>query len=291
MNTRVLPILAAVVAMVILSAGTASATPFAILNSSFEDNPNAVGYWTTQYNAAAGMAGTGVTDTVADGVQQNYYMGWTPAYDSNSSVKSAYSYGFERNPTSAEFATAGGNGTLPGTADGSQCLYNGSKAKVGGVLQYVDNDICMIMWPQYYGMYTNWAPLLVGSGRTYTMTIAVGRGLTDPLGWFGGFSMLINAETASLDGDGGNIKNVEFASSENPDPGTFKDFTITWTDADAIAAGFSVGDYFVPAFIFGTGTYVDNVRIDVSDVPEPSTLVLVVSGLIGLLAYAWRKRK
>ena len=26
-------------------------------------------------------------------------------------------------------------------------------------------------------------------------------------------------------------------------------------------------------------------------IPEPSTLVLLASGLIGLLAYAWRKRK
>jgi len=26
-------------------------------------------------------------------------------------------------------------------------------------------------------------------------------------------------------------------------------------------------------------------------VPEPSTLVLLAAGLLGLLAYAWRKRK
>lgn len=39
----------------------------------------------------------------------------------------------------------------------------------------------------------------------------------------------------------------------------------------------------------GQPFYVDNVSISV--VPEPSMVALSVSGLIGLLAYAWRKRK
>jgi hypothetical protein len=34
---------------------------------------------------------------------------------------------------------------------------------------------------------------------------------------------------------------------------------------------------------------VDNVRLDVT--PEPSSIVLIASALVGLLAYAWRKRK
>jgi autotransporter-associated beta strand protein len=37
------------------------------------------------------------------------------------------------------------------------------------------------------------------------------------------------------------------------------------------------------AFFIGTGT--------VSFVPEPGAIVLLATGLIGLLAYAWRKRK
>ena len=35
----------------------------------------------------------------------------------------------------------------------------------------------------------------------------------------------------------------------------------------------------------------DNLDVTGPPVPEPSTLALLTSGLIGLLAYAWRKRK
>ena len=35
---------------------------------------------------------------------------------------------------------------------------------------------------------------------------------------------------------------------------------------------------------------IDNFEI-VGTVPEPGTIVLLITGLIGLLAYAWRKRK
>jgi hypothetical protein len=35
----------------------------------------------------------------------------------------------------------------------------------------------------------------------------------------------------------------------------------------------------------------DNMRMSSAVVPEPGTLALLATGLIGLLAYAWRKRK
>lgn len=42
----------------------------------------------------------------------------------------------------------------------------------------------------------------------------------------------------------------------------------------------------------GTSTYTPHLDdICISQVPEPSTLALLVAGLVGLLAYAWRKRK
>jgi hypothetical protein len=40
----------------------------------------------------------------------------------------------------------------------------------------------------------------------------------------------------------------------------------------------------------GADFAVDNVRLTVTSVPEPSVVALALSGMIGLLAYAWRKR-
>lgn len=56
------------------------------------------------------------------------------------------------------------------------------------------------------------------------------------------------------------------------------------------ATAADVGQPFQPAFLGVGGLImgVDSVRL--SAVPEPSTLMLITTGLFGLLAYAWRKR-
>jgi hypothetical protein len=36
---------------------------------------------------------------------------------------------------------------------------------------------------------------------------------------------------------------------------------------------------------------VDNARLDFVPVPEPSAIMLLGSGMVGLLCYAWRKRR
>ena len=33
------------------------------------------------------------------------------------------------------------------------------------------------------------------------------------------------------------------------------------------------------------------ITLDISSVPEPSAIALLATGLVGLLAYAWRKRR
>jgi hypothetical protein len=41
----------------------------------------------------------------------------------------------------------------------------------------------------------------------------------------------------------------------------------------------------------GAGLSIDGMGLSVSIVPEPGTLALLAAGLLGLLCYAWRKRK
>lgn len=63
--------------------------------------------------------------------------------------------------------------------------------------------------------------------------------------------------------------------------------TATWYSSNKIRAV----AYFMDRN--GASTYgaLDDVRINLTTIPEPGTVVLMLSGVIGLLAYAWRKRK
>lgn len=87
----------------------------------------------------------------------------------------------------------------------------------------------------------------------------------------------------SKDGDstwnGGNPFQVDL----NPNDANSKVYTFTW-DGPNNYIGFD-GFIYPDAY-----SYVDNVSVS-SPIPEPSTIALLATGLIGLLAYAWRKRK
>jgi len=77
-------------------------------------------------------------------------------------------------------------------------------------------------------------------------------------------------------------------------------FTATWT-ADAGHAGQAI-ELQVVANNFLEGSYptdeyvapsfgIDNATLSVTGAPEPATLTMLITGLIGLLAYAWRRRR
>jgi len=50
------------------------------------------------------------------------------------------------------------------------------------------------------------------------------------------------------------------------------------------------GSYIAPTLDDPNGLYLDALA-SVVGVPEPSAFVLLATGLLGLLAYAWRKRR
>ena len=250
MNIRVLLIFAAIAALVVAWADPAAATPFPLINPSFEDPPGQPGYWS---------GNPALPDSVPDGQQTRYPTGWKAVNGTNRANLLV-----ERNPTAAEFSGAGGNGALPAPALGSQALFNAST---------FNNDICVLSQDE---------DLVLTAGQTYTLTVSIGRGLSDPLGWFAGFSLIVVDEYT------GSLTNKEFPSSENPAPGTFKDFSLTFAADDYINDSVWDGDPLDVGFIIGGGTYADNIRLDI--VPEPSTLALLASGVLGLVAYAWRRK-
>jgi hypothetical protein len=69
---------------------------------------------------------------------------------------------------------------------------------------------------------------------------------------------------------------------------TWQQYSMTFT-----AKAADVGTSFQPEFLCAAGSTfgIDSVSLSAVATPEPSAVVLCATGIIGLLAYAWRKRK
>jgi hypothetical protein len=90
----------------------------------------------------------------------------------------------------------------------------------------------------------------------------------------------------------GDLATQVFAGSTIP-AGSLTDKTLTWTVAPGdlhLGQQLRIGITGSNG-LAGTEVQYDNVRLDFVASPEPGTLAILASGLIGLLCYAWRKRK
>jgi hypothetical protein len=121
-------------------------------------------------------------------------------------------------------------------------------------------------------------------GETYTLKFYAGSSLEQNANW------AWSGMTANLlDGSGTVIGSQVITTA--PTAGTFSLYTLNAT-ASASNTGLLTVQFVSEAKPAGSNfahEYVDNVSLTAT--PEPSTLVLVASGLLGLLCYAWKKRK
>jgi hypothetical protein len=187
-------------------------------------------------------------------------------------------------------AFPGSPDSLPSPADGSQCLSG------------MTDEIAVVQLLSYSN------PVLgrIQPDTAYTLTVAVGAPTINPDGSPGQFQ---GVTIGLADNDAGAaIGGVGIDNLFQINPSWTKQTTGVWFDlsytlsaddvnallADPDDTGVYAGDA-MALFIDcgGVGTVVDNIRMTATSaaVPEPSTFVLLASGLVGLLAYAWRKRK
>ncbi len=150
-------------------------------------------------------------------------------------------------------------------------VYNFDTGGTTGVYQTLSTSIVANTQYQLFADFTGGAYAIPAAGATVTMNLSAYNG---------------TAYTT--------IATLGFAGSAMPND-VFTTFSLPLT----LPAPSLVGDSLYVSLEYvsasggtvDTGIYMDNVRIGTVLVPEPATWALLASGLFGLLAYAWRKRR
>lgn len=197
------------------------------------------------------------TDAVADGEPSTTTpTDWNPAPGTTGT-------GVVWNPTSSSFLGANGNGSLPSPAAGSQCLWVTGEPNLY----------------QLYGMLVS----PIQANKVYTLTAAVGAPLDRDFGYFG-----IYMAGATLSGNYLEVASNSGSTGIEDRSGLFYDKSASFNTGPGGSTG-AVGRYLVVTLGGDRAAY-DNIRLTVSDVPEPGAVMLLTTGtLVGLLACVWRR--
>jgi hypothetical protein len=192
------------------------------------------------------------------------------------------------------------------TTEGSVWINTGS----GPTLIQQDVNVQLLVnaptvgWTPLIGSPLNGAPISSGTPTTSTLL------LSSAYDSYTGGSTALGDITDFPDQGIFDANGVGYAVPDTTTPGTFQFQLLVWTGLytsyAAAEASHTLGVYACAGGVFTDGIdygpsppglgsgWIDNspaMILQQVPVPEPSALLLVACGLVGLLAYAWRKRR
>jgi hypothetical protein len=183
-----------------------------------------------------------------------------------------------------------------GVASGTQDAMPDSWTQYGswaGLANVSGMDIAAPPDATSQAFWANAAPVAAGSFQVLTETLSANMlyTLTVDVGHRSGVdfgSGAINLGYGAT--QGANLLTAATISNSTPEAGQWT----TWTSTFVTAANPAGLGELLRVEVGATGgvqTLFDNVRLTSAAVPEPSAMVLGLSALVGLIAYAWRKRR
>ena len=166
------------------------------------------------------------------------------------------------NPQDAQFSGSSGSGNLPSPALGQQCAYLGSSS---------------------LGSLATTSPLTnILADTAYRLTVALGSRLDFPTDPIGTVTLSFLANGTPIPGGSTTITTNTTAISL----GTFADFTTSFTTN---ASSPQIGQNLTASISYtgGRQVMIDNVRVDATAVPEPTSTILLASAL----SFLWQRRR
>ncbi len=181
-----------------------------------------------------------------------------------------------------------GTGSTPGLLFTLPGAYTDARSLVG------TTEFSAIDRSKYSSLSISWDQWVADTGLNSQLAVNVAGT------WYVSKNVFSNTWTYTDSGansivEVGDVKSLAISSASGwyaltVTPGTTNGLNVGTTEVNFPTTGNIVG-----AGLYCTGPAaalcIDNFQISGTAIPEPSTLMLCATGLIGLLAYAWRKRK